>query len=557
MAGADPKSRAYYPRCRAVLHVILDGLGSPDEDSDELVFAVLPKSATVHRNKYSQADSFELTFDADDLPFDPELIRAGAADVYLYQVRGAQEDDTVLSRQFAATSQGGELARTVSEAVGLDMGLLTEPWVTQHRPIVGGLFDEPKLSLGKDGRWVTISGQDYTAYLAGRQWPPTPAGHAQRIPVGMRLDVLLREILSRADPKHKLRLDPRGLTVDQMPVVKPEINAHARGIPVEQNTTYWDVMYKLALRYGYILFVDGLDVVLTQPQNVDKDTKIYRFRWGANVESLELSRRMGKETCPTIVVSGIGPNGKTVTVEYPPGSRHFNSVNERQKSADVHKGHSTTKFKSAPPKPRSLGKHTTTVHQKDEYEFIPVGRWGGGDPATLLRMAETRFRLRGRGERKVVLKTKDLADLADADLLGLGAGSAVAIEFDDFNATFLGGSAPTDAKVGHLLARGYNPTVAQTVVRYYERLLMFRRPLRVREVSYTFGSGDGEGISLEMELVDFVVVDDQRTFDEHDAALRREEKLRRPDGSRVGYGAGKKEEAGLLRRADEFAGGGE
>jgi hypothetical protein len=61
----------------------------------------------------------------------------------------------------------------------------------------------------------------------------------------------------------------RGLEDADLPIVGAgEVRGSARGIPVEQNTTYWDVIYKIAIRVGLIAYVDGLDVVLSRPKTI-------------------------------------------------------------------------------------------------------------------------------------------------------------------------------------------------------------------------------------------------------------------------------------------------
>lgn len=96
-------ARLYYPAARAILQVVFDGFGDSAADSDRFVIPVLPKALTVHRNSYRQADSWELTFEANDLPIDPQQVRSGAAEIYLFQMPGLAGDQRVVSRQFATT----------------------------------------------------------------------------------------------------------------------------------------------------------------------------------------------------------------------------------------------------------------------------------------------------------------------------------------------------------------------------------------------------------------------------------------------------------------------
>src|ERR1700742_2831628 len=77
---APGQATIYRPQARAILQVILDGFGDSLRDSEIQVIPILPKNVTIHINSYKQADSYELVFEAIDLPFDPQLIRAGAAE---------------------------------------------------------------------------------------------------------------------------------------------------------------------------------------------------------------------------------------------------------------------------------------------------------------------------------------------------------------------------------------------------------------------------------------------------------------------------------------------
>jgi len=483
-------SGVWYPNARAVLQVVFDGYGGTGDDSEPVEIPIIPKSFTVHKNSYKQADSFEITFDANDLPMDPDLVRSGAIEIYLYQTQGLRSDQLVPSRQNAG-----------DDAIAF----------AEQNLLLAGLWDEDSMTLDSSGKWVTITGQDYTAHLAAMQWPPTEGGRARRIPVGRRIDLILGEILAEADPDKHLRLVVKGLSDGELPVVgASEVSGNGRGIPVEQDTKYWDVMYKLAIRHGLIIFVDGYDVILTRPQNLDAaDTsKVLEFAWGENVESLQLSRSLGKEQVPTIVVHGYDPTThRTIVVEYPKGKRE---ITAKTVKGDVKKTTTVQKFKAKKPPSHRAHRHgtkTTTVRKTDEFEIIAI--YGITDPVVLLAAAENMYHLRGRAERKVVLRTQDLKDLRDANLLATRAGSAVMLAFSDYNRELLSNpEVPVGSKVAHLLSRGYNERVASVFAQRFAVLEGLRRPLRVREITYDYDAEDG--LSLEMELVDFIVVNGLR-----------------------------------------------
>ena len=508
--------RAYYPQARAILQIVLDGFGDTSRDTPPLVIPALPKALTITRNSYSQADAWEATFDGGDLPFDPTLIRAGAVELYLFQLSeveqrivdrreplaeldnaGANPRDPVDTAMLEAAQAAGNLGLE-GLAVDLRGRVSRDRFTYGNRPAIVGLIDVPKLSLNEDGRWVTLRGQDYTAHLISLQWPPLPNGRARRIPVGKRIDELLGEILAEADPEGRLAVTLRGVDESDLPIVgEREVRGNRRGIPVSADTNYWEVMYKIATRYGFILYVDGLDVVLAKPRTLDADAagRIKRLAWGHNLKSLELERELGKEQSPTIVVRGWDPAAREViTVEYPEGEFHRAAkAGDKVKAATKATSHTSKK-----------GKVTTTVRNRDEYQIVTA--YGVSDRATLRRMAETYYHLRGRAERRVIGVTRDLRDMRESDMLSITAGDACTIDWDDFNREVMANPAmDRGQKIAHLVERGFNDQVAAAIADAYDRLAGLERPLRFKEGTIQYSVDDG--VEIEFELADFVVID--------------------------------------------------
>lgn len=502
--------RIFYPQCRAILQVIFDGFGPSARDSPILVIPVLPKSVTVHVNSYKQADSYEMVFEASDLPIDPRLIRAGAAEIYLFQAPGAGDAQSAISRRQPLIAATG--ARDPVETLTLEMGTdgsRDRFTLGQRKPRIAGPFDDADLELSESGQWVTIKGQDYTAFLAAIQYPPTPNGTARRIPTGRRLDLIVRDLVSEADPDGHLTVEVRGIDPDKLPIVgAKETRANKRGIPVENGTSYWDVIYKLVERHGFISYVDGLDVVISRPKTItDRDTPtIKRMAWGKNLEHLALRRHLGKEQAPTIVVKSYdSETGKTLTAEYPNGSIDRSVILDTSKGGKpkVHR-----RVKESTRRSKKNGKVKTTIRERDEYQIVQVH--GITDPEALARIAENRYHLLGKSERSVVASTRDLHDLRFKDILSVSAGDAFTIEWDEFNRELLANTAVSEEqKVRHLEARGFNTAVAREIATRYEMLTALDRPLRFKEGTIEYDVEDG--IKIEMELQDFMIVDGIRS----------------------------------------------
>jgi hypothetical protein len=492
-------SRTYYPVCRAILQVVFDGFGPTSRDTPPKIIPIHPRRATVHKNSYSQADSWSIEFDALDLPIDPELVRAGSIEIFMFQVPGMRDDQRIVSRQTnALAASSGErtrpgAARTALQAAAeasraaiLDLVAIEqrradaiEKFTFSNPPLVAGTFDEHSLELSGSGHTVRISGQDYTEFLIGGKWPTKKNGQTRRIPVGKRLDLLLQQIIRQADTSKRLNLELRGVNKGVLPIVGGrEVRGHKRGIPVAQDATYWDVLTKLARRNGFILFVDGLSVVLSRPKNISaKDTsQVRKFAWGENLESLNLRRKLGVQKVPQIIVQGYDDKGrKPIEAKFP------------VKGDEV---------------PTGIGV------KREEHIRIPA--YGVTDPRVLKEMAESMFHRLGRAERTVSFATKDLTDMREDDLLNLSAGDAISIQFDtdSFRSVIRNPNIPPDAKVSYLVNRGYGEAIARTIAEHHQKLDALSRPLRIREASYEYDTDSG--ISIEGEAIDFIVIGGDR-----------------------------------------------
>jgi hypothetical protein len=496
--------------------VVVETFG--EDEPDPIVIPTLPQAMRIQRNSYRQADGWELTFDADDLPLDPQQVRAGAAELFLFNRPGIVEDEQVLNKASSFEDSANRQDRSAVDERMIEAQLAgaVGRFTFGNEPQVAGLFDEHSLTMSADGRWVTISGQDYTDFLIKKQWKPTSSGRARRIPTGKRVDRLLADLLAEADEEGRLRIKVENVDAASLPVVgRKETRSHRRGIPVEQDTSYWDVMYKVAIRYGFILFVRGLDVVLTLPQHLsEKDSgRVRRLTYGRNIAELELSRRLGTETAPTIVVQAYDPSTrKTTTVEYPDGA--------------------FTKVKRSGGRRTPTGKRRkASINKTEEYQIVPV--YGITDRAVLRDRARTLHTLLGRAERQVKLVTHDLADNADKGLLDLAAGDAFSVTFEDFNReAFTSEDLDEETRFTRLVQRGYGEAIARVIARNQGVVDILRRPLRVREATLDWESESG--LSIEMQLLDFVVVGGDRSTTRERSADRRAQGLRKTDGKPLG-----------------------
>ena len=489
-------SQLFYPNCRAIMKIIFDGFGDTAQDTPPEIIPALPVSASIDVNSYKQADTWELTFNINDFPLDPALLRSAFVEIFLFQtsklITGA--DPRVIDQQFNDIDDISQLKPRTIIGRQAQEALMTgahDRFTNSQKPQIAGQVDEVTMDLSSE-KTFSMTGQDFTAFLIGRTWPfsqritKATKGNqkkkfiGRRIPTGQRLDILIRKLIQEVDTAGNMELVVEEIEPENLPIVgSREVACHRRGIPVKQGANYWDIIYKIATRYGFIVYVRGVDVVLSRPKLLrDRfSPHIKQLAWGKNVETLRLTRNLGKEKIPRIIMRGYDEKTRElISVEFP----------ERAQPAPV----------------------GTLGVEEDEYQIFTVH--GISDRNSLQRTAENLFELLGRGERQMVVTTRDLRDLRENNMLDLQVGDPVEIEFSDFNRELVANPDVSEGeKFQHLVARGYNARVARVIARNYDKLLLEKRPMRVRSIRYDYDVSDGIGI--EMELIDYVVLDGMRT----------------------------------------------
>jgi hypothetical protein len=447
----DGTQSVYYPQCLCTLGVVFENFGDPKAP---IAIPVRPTEATVFINSYREADTFSVTFDAKNLPVAPELIRAGSVELYFLNQRGI-----------------GQLPETV---VPDDNDILNG-----ISPTIVGLFDEASMDFSDGGRWVSIDGTDYTSLFLAKQWgAKLKANKKQGISAGLRnkrapsgkpLDVILRTIMSEVESAAvmTLKVEPPDLP---MPIVgRAEGRTNRKGIPVKDKDNYWDVMYDLAVRYGFILFVRGLDVVLTQPKvYVQERSKVKKLAWGRNLMSLRMTRKIGKETVPVIEV------------------RSYDD-----KRQQIIKG----RYPKSPKQQPITGLGTV----RDEVRIMHVN--GVRDPTRLEQIAQNAYELLARAEQEVEIETRDLNDLEGSSLLEIASGDAISVALEPYTTDLLEGQT-LGQRYQTLVELGYDRLVAATIAATLDTVNVFRRPFRLKEATLQWSKDDG--LSISMLLQNFI-----------------------------------------------------
>lgn len=471
----------FYPDCRINLSVVFDGFGGPD--TPVVISDILPYSANVHVNSYKQADTWEVTFDAKRFPFSPELIRSAAVEVYLF-------DKKSMTNPLHWHDLPG--------SVRADPILLPAQY-TSDNLLVTGLVDQATLTEDDDGGKVSFTGRDYTALLIDRQWDPTASGHGGRVPDGDLPDVVQKLVdeatnkdisgrtltvkffddESDAPSVHSVSKSVTSKTV-HIPKTTTSRSRKPRGISVKPDSTYWDVIYKLCLNYGFIVFVKGFEVWITKPHVLQALAGTnFRVAHGRNLKSLEVERKMSKEAVPQIrITSWDSKLKRTIEGRFP-----LDGDIENQKKGKDKKG-------------KGGGFLTGVGTRREEFKTFSVP--DVNSVTQLVQIARSTYYTLARGEGIVRFETPFLQDLDSKDLLRMKSGDSVQITWDAFNSEVMANPSVTrQQKIATLLALGYSTEVAALVADQYVRLDYFRQPFYVKDVNYTWDKQSGCKISCE------------------------------------------------------------
>lgn len=434
-ASAGP----YYPVARADISIVLETYGEP---GPVLRFAVVPRAVTINRNSYKEADTWSLEFEAEALPFSPETIRSGAVEIRLFQ----------------APSNFADLTPTLPTE--------EQTLLTSYEPSIIGLFDDYGIELSDAGRIVRISGTDYTALLTAKPWPQN-----KRIPTGQRLDLTIEKLVRDVSGTENMRVV---VQVDgNVPVTGAASNpTSAKRIPVGDADNYWDVIYKIAITHGYIVFVRGLDVVIASPKVYIAGKTVHRnLVWGQNILRLNITRKLGKQRSPAIVLRSYDPIKRKIIEGRYPTSALTNKKTKSQNYEEV---------------------QTSFLREITSQEILQ-------------RAAEARYNLLSRSELELQIVTKNLTDGVGLDLLDLSSGDAVYVLFDGMSDHILE-TMPRGRIVSYLTEppRSFPLKVAEDVADTVMRANTLNKPFRVKECTLDYSVSDG--ITVTLQLHNFVNV---------------------------------------------------
>jgi hypothetical protein len=442
----------YRPRCGIQLHVVFDGRGGPNKEFT--IDHVRPRSCTVSRNGYHEADTWNATFDLRVFPFDPEGIASMFARIYMWDDR---------------FGPGYE-------------------WAVDDNEMVRGIADEDTIKIDKSQNEFRVSGRDYTAIL-DPEWDPR-----KQVPAGIPLVEAVQQIADSAAPesssaRFEVVWDVKDDDGTPLPPTEFLSNGSARstkkkGMWVKQGKTTWDVIYDLVIQNGFIVFVKGSQIVITTPRTQTSSELLAAATLvhGRNLKSLEAGRKLAKERVPRIRIVYWDAGGRRqFDVVYPEKDQKLAIGLGLKKNEDL--------ILPAP----------TYCHDAESALRFAKMRW------ELMARAETVYKFetrhlrapRGDGSNFLAKKAASFLGIDDGfDLLRMQAGDPIALRFDPFNGEAMR-ALDSGQREEFLLSLGYHPRVAAFVAENYERLTQITQAYYTRVITYDYSHDQGLTISGE------------------------------------------------------------
>ncbi len=463
------------PRCAALLTFILDGRTTDASDNSPSQHVVIhPREASVLFNGYHEADTWTLEFDARQLPFDPDSLATCNVRIFMW-------DDT-------DGHLGSRLDELQNFVKNQDFGVNLDQRLGAYEMIRGICDDDEGVMAGEDNS-VKLSGRDYTAIIMARNWDSAK----DVVKVGVPLDEVVQEIADLAAPSSSAarfevvwQSEPGASDPTKIPLCG-SVHRKAKkekGLQIKGEKTNWDVIYDLVLQHGYIVYVRGSQIIITDPATQTKETlsTVPRLIYGKHLDGLSVKRKFGKDKVPQIIVRAYDPDSdEEIEVIYP------------TKSNVIVDGLAVT---------------------KNEQEYYPAPA-GVIDKDALLRYAAIMFHYKGRGETTYEFKTHVLTIFDEktgaptAELLRFRAGQAIGIKFDPFNKEHLLALSISE-RYEHLVSLGYDTVVADVASRYMDKLVQYEQPYYLGQAKYDYSVD--QGIEIEITAFNFASQHREESF---------------------------------------------
>lgn len=254
----------FYPQAVVTLRLRPENFGDEENAklNDDIVFTVLAKQVTVNLNSYREADTFDMTIDYKNFPFDPRIIRSLGVSIFI-------EDKKKLFRT------NNELNLLIPDEENL---------------VFQGFADTDSIQLTEEERTVRLEGRDFTSLLIDQEYLGKP------IQTSKPLDIVIRDLLDQLEATKPIKI--QNLTLEDLPILanlSADKGKNAGAKNPRKSRSYWDHIQNLVEKAGLIAFISLDTLVITKPRKLYDRSKAKVFVYGANLIDLEFERKLGRQ----------------------------------------------------------------------------------------------------------------------------------------------------------------------------------------------------------------------------------------------------------------------
>jgi hypothetical protein len=424
------------------------------KSNDLVQFPIRVRRAWWESNDHQKADTLKLTAEWRDIGTDPRLLTSAIVEFYL----GNANDygDWTPSRdnlRFVGVLQRAQ--RTAREGEGFSVELEFVDYTTFFLKAKLPQDGVPDYSQTLDDAWKRIC--DHTGYYD----PDSP-----------------KKVISSV-AQLRGRLEPLGALAKKWPPTLGRASSSrfsrlAAKIPVKPEADAWAVWQQAVGMCGLISFIRKDTCCVVEAQDYYTDKNAPRLIWGRNILSMQESRNAELAGKGVAITSYDPITMTTLEAFYPPRG----DERSKQKRAATDKG-----------------------IPSEKHEFLPYT--GITDQKTLEALAYRVWEERSRQELEGQLTTAEMfTDTVTAesfDLLNLGSGDAIRVEFAEREKHELIGMPSEHERVAYLVERGYSEGVATLMAKNVANFARLKPEFVVRRVTVDFQTEGTDG-SFEIQI---------------------------------------------------------
>lgn len=474
LANKPGASRTYRPRVRAFLTVPIAGTDqerrsqNQNKDTIELEFRV--RKLRIEYNDHNMADTASIEGEYLDIGQDPRSLSNATIAIYVdeAQMTGGQESFTKTPDNLRFVGIATKIARAGSEDDGwtlkIDMHDYTQLFLEQkHYPP----DKVPTYDMTLSEAWALIC--DNTGFI-GEDLKIVSSVSALRTKIRFVGDtqdtVLASSVLPRFRKFGKVQVHP--------------------------DKDAWAVWQQCCAMCGVMSFIRLDEVVVTTATNYYTVEDPPVLSQGQNIYSIHEDRNCTFVRKGIHVISYDPTKNSTIEAFYPP-LRDPRVLKKAVKAKTLNGKDDAAE---------------TKIEQRDVHYYPAIT-----DKTRLLEIAQRIYEEKARQELEGTLVTKEMRvkrknSGREVDLLSLGAGDTVRVEFNPENRLFLKSLKSKDVQFAYLLEKGYTPSVAKYLVDNLAALDRWVPEFLIKRLVIEIDTDEQEGdFSIEINYLNHIQID--------------------------------------------------